>query len=448
MTNLQDLVVAVTPLLEATVGDLTQTYHGVSTDTRTVVPGNAFVALSGERFDGHEFVAAAVEKGAVCVIVEHPVDVEVAQIVVSDTGRAYGLIAKAWRHRFALPLAVVAGSNGKTTTTQMLAKILKARWDESRVCATRGNFNNEVGVPRMLLSLDFEHRAAVFECGMNHPGEMARLADWTRPTVVLLTNAQREHQEFLNGVEETARENGLVIASLPETGCAVYPADDACAHIWADLAMARGVSTLTYTTQEGVDADVVGQMEGDLLVLTTPEGEIRVPLAIKGSHNIHNATGAAAAALAMKVDPKAIVDGLSAFRALTGRGERHIYAGGILIDDAYNANPDSVRASMTQLATESGPRTYVLGDMGEVGHEVEEAHREVGAFAKSIGLDALYASGPWSRYAVEAFGENGHWFETRDALIDALKTVEGTITVKASHYMGFEQIVAALKKEE
>ena len=448
MTKLNDLVKAVAPILEATVGDLTDAYQGVSTDTRTVVPGNVFVALSGERFDGHQFVAAAVEKGAVCAVVEHPVDVDVTQIVVSDTGLAYGLIAKAWRHRFALPLAVVAGSNGKTTTTQMLAKILLARWDDARVCATRGNFNNEVGVPRMLLSLNFEHRAAVFECGMNHPGEMARLADWTRPTVVLLTNAQREHQEFLQGVEETARENGLVIASLPETGCAVYPADDACAQIWADLAMARGVNTLTYATEAGVEADVVGRMEGDLLVLTTPEGEIRLPLAITGCHNIHNATGAAAAALAMKITPQAIVDGLSAFRALAGRGERHRYAGGLLIDDAYNANPDSVRASMTQLSTEPGPRTYVLGDMGEVGDEVEAAHREVGAFAKSIGLDALYASGPWSRFAVEAFGENGHWFETREALIEALKTIEGTITVKASHYMGFEAVVAALKKEE
>lgn len=447
MSHLRDLLPVLAPVIEATSGDLTLEFEGVSTDTRTVTAGNLFVALSGERFDGHDFVPNAVEKGAVCVIVERPVEVRVPQIVVTDAGRAYGLLAKAWRSRFALPLAVVAGSNGKTTTTQMLAGILRARWSSELVCATKGNFNNEVGVPKMLLSLNFEHRAAVFECGMNHPGEMARLADWTRPTVVLLTNAQREHQEFLNGVEETARENGLVIASLPETGCAVYPADDDCAGIWRDLALARGVTALTYATADGVEADVVGRLEDDRLVLTTPTGEIRTPWAIAGSHNVHNATGAAAAALAMRIGPEAVAEGLAAFRPLAGRGERHVGVLRTVIDDAYNANPDSVRASMTQLAQEAGPRIYVLGDMGEVGKTAEAAHREVGAYAKTLGLDALYASGPFAKLAVEAFGEGGHWFETLDAMIDALRDVRGTVTVKASHFMGFDRVVTALKEE-
>lgn len=208
------------------------------------------------------------------------------------------------------PLAVVAGSNGKTTTTQMLASILLARWGAERMCATEGNFNNEVGVPKMLLKLAFEHRGAVIECGMNHRGEMARLADWTRPTVALLTNAQREHQEFLRGVEETARENGLVIAALPESGTAVYPADDACADIWADLALARGVDELTYSTDPDVEADVMGRVENGELVISTDEGDVvRTKLRITGSHNVHNATGAAAAAFAMGHRPEAVAAG-------------------------------------------------------------------------------------------------------------------------------------------
>ena len=314
MEGLQQLLEALEPVVVAAAGDFSQSYEGFSTDTRTVKAGNVFVALSGERFDGHDFVVGAAEAGAVCAIVERKVDAAITQIVVTDSGLAFGLAAKAWRGRFALPLAVVAGSNGKTTTTQMLASILLARWGAERMCATEGNFNNEVGVPKMLLKLAFEHRGAVIECGMNHRGEMARLADWTRPTVALLTNAQREHQEFLRGVEETARENGLVIAALPESGTAVYPADDACADIWADLALARGVDELTYSTDPDVEADVMGRVENGELVISTDEGDVvRTKLRITGSHNVHNATGAAAAAFAMGIGPEAVAAGLGAF---------------------------------------------------------------------------------------------------------------------------------------
>ena len=448
MEMLSDLLKALEPVLLGTTGDLTVRFTGVSTDTRTVKQGNVFVALSGERFDAHQFVGVAVAAGAVAVIVNRPVAADVPQIIVSDTGLAYGLSAKAWRSRFAIPLTVVAGSNGKTTTTQMLASILRVRWGEERMCATQGNFNNEVGVPRMLWTLDFEHRGAVIECGMNHPGEMARLADWTRPTVALLTNAQREHQEFLSGVEATAHENGLVIVSLPETGTAVFPADDDCADIWAGLAMARGVQTLTYATEEGVDADVTGRLVEDILVINTPEETFSVRLSIAGAHNVHNALGAAAAALAMGIDTESIVRGLEVFRALPGRGERTRSASGnlLIIDDAYNANPDSVRASMRLLSREVGPRIFVLGDMAEVGDECEAVHREVGSYARELGLDALYASGENSRFATEAFGDKGCWYATKEELIAGLGSVaSGTVVVKASHSMGFAEVVKALK---
>lgn len=448
MEMLSDLLKALEPVLLGTTGDMTVRFTGVSTDTRTVKQGNVFVALSGERFDAHQFVGVAVAAGAVAVIVNRPVAADVPQISVSDTGLAYGLSAKAWRSRFAIPLTVVAGSNGKTTTTQMLASILRVRWGEERMCATQGNFNNEVGVPRMLWTLDFEHRGAVIECGMNHPGEMARLADWTRPTVALLTNAQREHQEFLSGVEATAHENGLVIVSLPETGTAVFPADDDCADIWAGLAMARGVQTLTYATEEGVDADVTGRLVEDILVINTPEETFSVRLSIAGAHNVHNALGAAAAALAMGIDTESIVRGLEVFRALPGRGERTRSASGnlLIIDDAYNANPDSVRASMRLLSREVGPRIFVLGDMAEVGDECEAVHREVGSYARELGLDALYASGENSRFATEAFGDKGCWYATKEELIAGLGSVaSGTVVVKASHSMGFAEVVKALK---
>lgn len=448
MEMLSDLLKALEPVLLGTTGDMTVRFTGVSTDTRTVKQGNVFVALSGERFDAHQFVGVAVAAGAVAVIVNRPVAADVPQIIVSDTGLAYGLSAKAWRSRFAIPLTVVAGSNGKTTTTQMLASILRVRWGEERMCATQGNFNNEVGVPRMLWTLDFEHRGAVIECGMNHPGEMARLADWTRPTVALLTNAQREHQEFLSGVEATAHENGLVIVSLPETGTAVFPADDDCADIWAGLAMARGVQTLTYATEEGVDADVTGRLVEDILVINTPEETFSVRLSIAGAHNVHNALGAAVAALAMGIDTESIVRGLEVFRALPGRGERTRSASGnlLIIDDAYNANPDSVRASMRLLSREVGPRIFVLGDMAEVGDECEAVHREVGSYARELGLDALYASGENSRFATEAFGDKGCWYATKEELIAGLGSVaSGTVVVKASHSMGFAEVVKALK---
>lgn len=449
MECLQQLLEALEPVLLAASGDFSQPYEGFSTDTRTVKAGNVFVALSGERFDGHDFVAKAAEAGAVCAVVERKVDAGIAQIVVTDTGLAFGLAAKAWRGRFALPLAVVAGSNGKTTTTQMLASILLARWGRDRVCVTEGNFNNEVGVPKMLLKLVFEHRGAVIECGMNHRGEMARLADWTRPTVALLTNAQREHQEFLNGVEETARENGLVIAALPESGTAVYPADDACAGIWSDLVLARGVGELTYSTDPDLEADVKGRIENGELVITTDEGDVvRTKLHIAGSHNVHNATGAAAAAFAMGIEPDAVKAGLAAFEPVPGRGTRMVKGQLVVIDEAYNANPDSVRAALTVLADEAGPRTFIMGDMGEIGEGAPEAHREAGRYARTLGIDAFYACGPLSRHAVEAFGEGGRWFESRDALIEALKGLRGTATVKASHYMGFDAVVRALKDGE
>lgn len=468
--NLAWLERALAPLTTAstlTASDREKRFAGIETDSRKLAAGVVFAALSGERFDGHDFVEKAAAAGAVAAIVSRPVKAAIAQIVVTDVRAAFGLAAKRWRARYSLGLIAVGGSNGKTTTTQMIASILRARWGDDRMLATEGNFNNDVGVPKTLLRLRFEHRAAVVEAGMNHPGEMARLADSIRPSVAVMTNAQREHQEFLSSVAETAHENGLLIAALPESGVAVYPADDASAGIWTSLALARGVRSVRYAS-----APVIAGEKADLTGEALPSGECRISgcvlgrtvdfkmnLRIAGEHNRHNAVAAAAAALAIGIDADSIRAGLEAFEALPGRGRRLAAERRpvILIDDAYNANPDSVRASMAMLAAEpTAPerRLYILGDMGEVGADALARHAEVGAWAREIGIGALWTVGPLSKAAAAAFGEGARAFETREALIAALGELPlppagdpgpaMRIAVKASHAAGLEKVVEAL----
>lgn len=444
-------------------------WRAVETDSRAPMAGAVFVALKGERFDGRDFAAKAAAEGAAALVLERPISAEAAddavQFVVSDARLAYGRIAKAWRARYSLPLTAVGGSNGKTTTTQMLASILRARWGAERMLATEGNFNNDVGVPKTLLRLRFEHRAAVVEAGMNHKGEMARLADWIRPTIALLTNAQREHQEFLSSVEETARENGLLIPALPESGIAVYPADDACgAPIWAALSLARGVRTLAFAmgpSAEGLPpADLLGEAlpDGGLRIHGSALGapvDFTVKLSIPGAHNARNALAAAAAALAQGIGPEAIREGLEAFRALPGRGERWRSAEGPegveVIDDAYNANPDSCEASIRMLAAAPGRKVLILGDMAEVGADALERHREIGAFAKAEGVDLLWTAGALAAHAAEAFGEGARAFASREELLAALPELElpagALVDVKASHSAGFSAVVEALKRQ-
>lgn len=288
---------------------------------------------------------------------------------------------------------------------------------------------------------------------MNHRGEMARLADWIRPTVVLMTNAQREHQAYLETVAEAAFENGLLIAALPNDGVAVYPADDPCADVWASYALARGVRTLTYATAEGVAADVRGELvPGKGLRLLAYGIDRVIGLQVQGAHNIHNAVGAAAAALAQQIDVDAIAEGLAAFKALPGRGARMASpAGFTLIDDAYNCNPDSAIASIAMLAEEKPARIFLFGDMGELGRDAELWHAEVGGAAKTLGIDYFWAAGPLSKHAAEAFGIDGvrgRWFADRDELIAHLPELPlkgATVAVKASHSSGFGKVVETLK---
>jgi UDP-N-acetylmuramoyl-tripeptide--D-alanyl-D-alanine ligase len=425
-------------------------FSTVSTDTRTLAPGALFVALRGERFDGHDYVAAARDSGSVAALVERVVDVDIPQVVVPDSKRALGVAAAQWRARFSLPVIAVAGSNGKTTVTQMVAAILTAAYGDKARLATRGNLNNEIGVPLMLWQLGRQHRAAVFELGMNHVGEIAYLAELVRPTVALVNNAQREHQEFMQSTEATAYENGEVIAALPlsEDGVAVFPADDACTPIWRQLAGTRRVVDFALDADAVVTATYALRPDGAQLSMATPLGLVNVELAVTGVHSVRNALAAAACAIGAGVDAAAIATGLQAFRPVAGRGVRlRTNEGGLLIDDTYNANPDSVRAAIDLLAAFGGERLLVLGDMGEVGERGPEFHREVGGYARAKGIESLLAMGSMAVEAVAAFGDGAVHCADLDTLLAALRPRLGpavTVLVKGSRFMRMERVVQAI----
>ncbi|MCA3213754.1 MAG: UDP-N-acetylmuramoyl-tripeptide--D-alanyl-D-alanine ligase [Burkholderiales bacterium] len=432
-------------------GEGATVFASVSTDSRTLAAGALFVALRGARFDGHDYAAQAQERGAVALLVDRPLDSTLPQLVVPDTLRALGLGAAHWRSRFMLPLIAVTGSNGKTTVTQMIGRILAQAHGEAQRLVTAGNLNNDIGAPLMLWRLAPAHRAAVLELGMNHPGEIRYLAQLVRPTVALVVNAQREHQEFMASVEATAHENGATLAVLPGEGTACFPADDACASIWRTLAGTRRVLDFARSGAAAVTAQYTLRTEGSRLALATPAGAFEVELPVPGEHNVHNALAAAAAALAVGIAPAAIVAGLAGFVPVAGRGVRHRLAGGaLLVDDSYNANPDSVRAAIDLLATLPAPRTLVLGDMGEVGAQGPAFHAEVGAYARARGIDTLLALGTASADSARAF-DGGRHFSTVEALLAAARDAAaggGTLLVKGSRVMRMERVVQALAAQQ
>jgi len=423
--------------------------ESVSTDSRTAGPGCAFFALRGERFDAHDFVTEVVARGARAVVVERRLATDAAQLVVADARRALGYAAAAWRARFALPLIAVTGSNGKTTVAQMIAAILAEAYGADRRLATRGNLNNEIGVPLMLFELNARHRAAVLELGMNHPGEIAWLAQLARATVALVNNAQREHQEFLGSIEATALENGAVIAALAPEGVAAFPADDTCAGIWRGLAGTRRVLDFAREGAAAVTAQYELRPDGSALSIAAPAGVLEVELRVGGAHNVHNALAATAAALALDVPLTAIRRGLAAFGPVAGRGvTNRLHNGATLIDDTYNANPDSVRAAIELLARCTAPRVLVLGDMGEVGDQGPAFHREVGAHARQLGIDVLLCLGDATRESVAAFGAGATHCADIDALLVAARaavTPGSTVLVKGSRFMRMERVVHALR---
>ncbi len=437
------------------VGDGSTAVQRVHGDTRTLQPGDLFVALRGERFDANEFLADAQAKGAVAALAHRgKLPAGFAGIVTDDTRLALGSLAAGWRAQFKLPLIAVTGSNGKTTVTQMIAAILRA-WQPQAMLATEGNLNNDIGLPLTLLRLRKQHRIAVIELGMNHPGEIAYLSNIARPTVALVNNAQREHQEFMAGVEAVALENGAVLGALGPSGTAVFPAGEAFTPLWKDLAGARACMTFG-TPQElasGQRADIVlagTEWQGGhwQVSVQTPAGACAFRLHIAGRHNVRNALAALACALAAGVPLASIARGLEAFEPVKGRSRAlAVELAGrtiTLVDDTYNANPDSVRAAIDVLAELPGPRLLVLGDMGEVGDQGPQFHTEVGEHARTRGIEQLFTLGE------QSVAMRGRHFQDMAALIAAvLAHLPGaaSVLVKGSRFMKMERVVEAITRQ-
>ncbi len=437
------------------VGDRKLPVSRVHSDTRSLQSGDLFVALKGERFDAHDFLPQAKAAGAVAAIAERGLtESGLPGLLVADTRRALGQLAAAWRARFHLPLIAVTGSNGKTTVTQMIASVLEA-WLGASAFSTQGNLNNDIGVPLTLLRLRQDeatwHRAGVVELGMNHVGEIAQLAAIAQPTVALVNNAQREHQEFMDSVEAVARENGAVIESLEPTGVAVFPADDAFAPLWHSLAGQRPMLTFALQGAADVTADAAWDADHWSVLLHTPVGSTVLALQAAGLHNVKNALAATACALAAGCPLESIARGLEAFAPVKGRSQvKSFMRDGravILVDDTYNANPDSVRAAIDVLSGLPKPRWLLLGDMGEVGAKGPEFHHEVGAYAQACGIEALWTAGTLSTHASAAFSGARHFDDVASLIADlAAAPPCASVLVKGSRFMKMEQVVAELMK--
>jgi UDP-N-acetylmuramoyl-tripeptide--D-alanyl-D-alanine ligase len=426
-------------------------FDTVGTDTRTIRRGDLFIALKGERFDAHAFVKQAADAGAVAAVVERASDAAIPQIIVGDTLAALASLGRHWRERFELPLIALTGSNGKTTVKEMLASILRAEAGDDGVLATRGNLNNHIGVPLMLLELRARHRYAAIEMGMNHPGEIARLAAIGRPTVALVNNAQREHMEFMSSIEAVAQENAAVFAALPADGTAVINADDAHAEYFREAAGAHRVVDFGIEKPAAVSGGYVLKNLSSEIQLRTPDGVASATLAIPGLHNVRNALAACACAHAVGIAPEVMRKGLNNFRPYHGRLQvKRAVNGATVIDDTYNANPDSVRAAIDVLAKCAPPTVLVLGDMGEVGEHGAEFHREVGQYALGENISSLFAMGEQSRDAVAAFGAAGAHADSIDDLLNLLRVSVApgaTLLVKGSRFMRMERVVQALTGE-
>ncbi|MGE5625178.1 MAG: UDP-N-acetylmuramoyl-tripeptide--D-alanyl-D-alanine ligase [Bacillota bacterium] len=441
-------------LASATGGTLTgedREFGRVTQDTRVLKAGDLFVAIRGERFDGHEFVAQAEQQGAAGALVERQIKCTLPQVCVRDSRRGLGAYAAAWRRQFSLPLVGVTGSSGKTTLKEMIASILRQR---GTTLATHGNMNNEIGVPLTLLELDAACRCAVIEMGTNHPGEIGYLAELARPTVGVITNAGPAHLEFLNDVAGVAKEKGALYTHLAADGVAVINADDVHAPLWREMAGKRHIVTFGF----GEQADfhplpaVLESTDGHWKFhLKSPAGEMDVEVSLPGRHNVANALAAAAAATAAGANLEDVRLGLArvpptAGRLIVGAG----WNGCRLIDDTYNANPLSLMAA-AEFAAGLGGRAWVaLGDMGELGPSAERLHAESGAKLRALGIERLYAFGPMSRHAVETFGAGARWFEDLNALIRALRVEAGqdvVLLIKGSRSMRMERVVEALRPQ-
>ncbi len=438
-------------------------FTGVSTDSRTLKQGNLFIALTGENFDGNRFVDNAVKKGAVAAMIEQEVSsndlpVGIPLLRVKDTRLGLGQLAAHWRSRFTLPLIGVTGSNGKTTVKEMIATILRRATasDEAvineqlnSILATEGNLNNDIGVPQMLLRLRQQHQYAVIEMGMNHMGEISYLTQLAKPTIALITNAGAAHIEGLGSIEAVARAKAEIFEGLKQQGTAIINADDVFAPLWRKYAGSRSIIDFGLRENAQISADYQTNPLMNRIKLKLPDGIETIQLQTLGIHNIYNALAAAAATTALGIKKELIASGLERFQGVKGRmqkkqGLHHA----LLIDDTYNANPESVRAALAVLASTDGKKILVLGDMGELGQSTIDLHRKIGREARKAGLYKLLTLGELSAYATEEFGKGAQHFNTIDELLNATESLlanDVTLLVKGSRFMQMERVIKQLE---
>jgi UDP-N-acetylmuramoyl-tripeptide--D-alanyl-D-alanine ligase len=431
------------------------TFNGVSTDSRTINPGELFVALSGPRFNGEEYAAAAAARGAAGAVVRATREGIGSQILVADTQAALATSAHAWREGFSIPVIGVAGSNGKTTVKELISSILS----QAGPClSTRGNLNNHIGVPLTLFRIRAEHRFAVVEMGADRAGEVEALVRIGRPTIGIITNAGAEHLAGFGSLEGVARAEGEMVAGLAPNATAIINHDDPFALLWKNMTPAQ---VLTFGLEPGADftagaarttIDATGFITR--FTLHAPQGSVPVELHLAGRHNLINALGAAAAASAAGLSLADIARGLAAARPVPGRLQfKRAGSGAWIIDDSYNANPSSVQAGIEVLAQLDGQRWLVFADMGELGDYAAESHRQVGSIARAAGIERLFATGTLAQLAVEAYGPSATWFADTGSLaagVNAELSRLGSgaaavrLLVKGSRFNKLEHVVAAL----
>jgi UDP-N-acetylmuramoyl-tripeptide--D-alanyl-D-alanine ligase len=431
--------------LDAPLHGADAVFDRVATDTRQLIAGDLFVALRGDRFDGHDYLQQAREAGAVGALVSRRIDSALPQVCVPDTLQALQTYAALWRGTFDLPVVGVTGSNGKTTTKQLLASIFAAR---GPVLATAGNLNNHIGVPLTLLQLRATHRTAVVEMGANHAGEIALLTRLASPQIGVVTQAGDAHLEGFGSREGVAHAKGELFAGLRQ-GMAVINADDVYAPLWTSLAGDNARLSFGIEARADVRASQIElQADASRYRLETPQGSAWVRLPLPGRHNILNSLAAAACAVALGMDVGEITPGLEQARNLGGRlSVQHTPQGAQLIDDSYNANPGSLRAGMEWLAGLSGERWLILGAMAELGSDSETLHRLAGEQARQLGIQRLYTLGTLAAHAAEGFGPGAQVFNEIDALLHAVRQELApgvTVLIKGSRSARMERVVAAL----
>lgn len=424
-------------------------FQRVVTDSRTVQAGDLFVALVGEKFDAHDFVPDVLAKGAYA-LVSRDVAGQGSVIRVADTRLALGKLAADWCARLDVKRIGITGSNGKTTVKEMVAAILRAHAGDAAVHATAGNFNNDIGLPLTLLGLSPAHRYAVIEMGMNHFGEIRYLTGLARPQVAMVNNAMRAHLGGgFDSTADIARAKSEIFEGLVADGVAVLNADDAQLAIFDAAAVGHaqlrfGLGAAANVTARDIELGV-GECR---FVLVCPQGEQAIRLPAAGEHNVRNALAAAAVALALDVPLAAIAAGLAAFAGVKGRLQlKQAACGATVIDDTYNANPDSMKAGIDVLAAYPAPRVFVMGQIGELGDTAPQLHAEVGAHARARGIEHLLCHGELARHAAAAYGEGGEYFDDFGALLARLGGVvspASTVLVKGSRFMQMERVVAAL----